>query len=63
MNFRHTRFTAKFFIFLAVLFFLTGTFFAIKNVKTQNELNSIFAEIISGLSEEKKIPTGRTYTT
>lgn len=56
MNFRHSRFTAKFFIFLAVLFFLTGTFFAIKNVKKQNELNSIFAEKISGLVEEKKLP-------
>lgn len=56
MNFRHTRFTAKFFIFLAVLFFLTGTFFAIKNVKKQNELNSIFAEKISGLAEENKLP-------
>lgn len=56
MNFRHSRFTAKFFIFLAVLFFLTGTFFAIKNVKKQNELNSIFAEKISDLAEENKLP-------
>ena len=58
MNFRHTSFTAKFFIFLAVLFFLTGTFFSIKkkNVKKQNELNSIFAEKISDLAEEKKLP-------
>ena len=56
MNFSHTRFTAKFFIFLAVLFFLTGTFFTIKNVKKQNELNSIFAEKISDLAEENKLP-------
>lgn len=35
---------------------MTGTFFAIKNVKKQNELNSIFAEKISGLAEENKLP-------